>query len=125
MQLMKQTAGMVPACRAAGDVNTLPLQLPPDLPNAIDPPVLFENPPDLGPQCLVTPGTVRQTGPDPSASSGAHNTRRRTTVTHTYRKTGNLRAVQLLLGPTKMDSTFRYLGDELEDALAISEAVEI
>ena len=42
-----------------------------------------------------------------------------------YRKTGNLRAVQLLLGHTKMDSTVRYLGVELEDALAISEAVEI
>ena len=37
----------------------------------------------------------------------------------------NLRAVQLLLGHTKMDSTVRYLGVELEDALAISEAVEI
>jgi hypothetical protein len=125
MQLMKQTAGMVPSCRAAGDVNTFPLQLPPELPNAIDPPVLFENPPDLGLQCLVTPGTVRQTGSDPPASSGAHNTWRRTKVTHTYRKTGNLRAVQLLLGPTKMDSTVRYLGDELEEALAISDAVEI
>ena len=39
--------------------------------------------------------------------------------------TGNLRAVQLLLGHTKMDSTVRYLGVELEDALAISEAIEI
>ena len=37
----------------------------------------------------------------------------------------NLRAVQLLLGHTKMDSTVRYLGVELEDALAIAEAVEI
>jgi site-specific recombinase XerC len=37
----------------------------------------------------------------------------------------NLRAVQLLLGHTKMDSTVRYLGVELEDALAISEAIEI
>lgn len=41
------------------------------------------------------------------------------------RKTGNLRAVQLLLGHTEMDSTVRYLGVELEDALAISEALEI
>lgn len=39
--------------------------------------------------------------------------------------TGNLRAVQLLLGHTKMDSTVRYLGVELEDALAIAEAIEI
>ncbi|TMV66836.1 integrase [Thioclava sp. BHET1] len=37
----------------------------------------------------------------------------------------NLRAVQLLLGHTKMDSTVRYLGVELEDALAIAEAVEL
>ena len=37
----------------------------------------------------------------------------------------NLRAVQLLLGHTKMDSTVRYLGVELEDALAIAESVEI
>ena len=40
-------------------------------------------------------------------------------------KTGNLRAVQLLLGHTKMNSTVRYLGVELEDALAIAEAIEI
>ncbi len=50
---------------------------------------------------------------------------RHTKAAQIYRKTGNLRAVQLLLGHTKMDSTVRYLGVELEDALAISEAVEI
>lgn len=50
---------------------------------------------------------------------------RRTKVAHIYRKTGNLRAVQLLLGHTKMDSTVRYLGVELEDALVISAATEI
>lgn len=50
---------------------------------------------------------------------------RRTKVTQIYKKTGTLRAVQLLLGHTKMDSTVRYLGVELEDALAIAEAVEI
>lgn len=48
-----------------------------------------------------------------------------TKVSQIYKKTGNLRAVQLLLGHTKMDSTVRYLGVELENALAISEAVEI
>nr|WP_306131972.1 hypothetical protein [Roseivivax marinus] len=42
-----------------------------------------------------------------------------------YRKTGNLRAVQLLLGHTKVDSTVRYLGVELEDALSIAESVDI
>ncbi len=50
---------------------------------------------------------------------------RRTKVTQIYKKTGNLRAVQRLLGHTKMDSTVRYLGVELEDALAIAEAIEI
>lgn len=57
-------------------------------------------------------------------SYGTRNMRR-TKVAQIYRKTGNLRAVQLLLGHTKMDSTVRYLGVELEDALAIAEAVEI
>ena len=42
-----------------------------------------------------------------------------------HKKTGNLRAVQLLLGHTKMDIIVRYLGVELEDALAIAEAIEI
>ena len=42
-----------------------------------------------------------------------------------YRKTGNLRACQLLLGHTKLESTVRYLGVELDDALTLSEALEI
>jgi hypothetical protein len=50
---------------------------------------------------------------------------RRTKAAQIYKKTGNLRAVQLLLGHTKMDSTVRYLGIELEDALEISERIEI
>jgi site-specific recombinase XerC len=50
---------------------------------------------------------------------------RRTKVAQIYHKTGNLRAVQLLLGHTKMDSTVRYLGVDLEDALTISEGVDI
>lgn len=50
---------------------------------------------------------------------------RRTKVAHIYKKTGNLKAVQLLLGHANMDSTVRYLGVELEDALAISDSVEI
>jgi site-specific recombinase XerC len=60
---------------------------------------------------------------EPSAY-GTHSMRR-TKVSQIYKKTGNLRAVQLLMGHTKMDSNVRYLGVELEDALAISEAVEI
>ena len=66
---------------------------------------------------------VKSIGLEPSAY-GTHSMRR-TKVSQIYKKTGNLRAVQLLLGHTKMDSRVRYLGVELEDALAISEAVEI
>ncbi len=66
---------------------------------------------------------VRSIGLEATAY-GTHSMRR-TKVTQIYKKTGNLRAVQLLLGHTKMDSTVRYLGVELEDALAISEAIEI
>ena len=50
---------------------------------------------------------------------------RRTKVTLIYRRTGNLRAVQLLLGHKKMESTVRYLGIEVDDALAIAEQVEV
>ena len=55
---------------------------------------------------------------------GTHSLRR-TKAAQIYRKTGNLRAVQLLLGHTKMDSTVRYLGVELEDALSIAEKIEL
>ena len=55
---------------------------------------------------------------------GTHSMRR-TKATLIYRKTGNLRAVQLLPGHTKLDSTARYLGVEVEDALAISESIEL
>ena len=50
---------------------------------------------------------------------------RRTKAAQIYKKTGNLRAVQLLLGHTKLESTVRYLGVEVDDALAISEQVEL
>ncbi|MGC9237967.1 MAG: hypothetical protein ACP5GF_13935, partial [Thiomonas sp.] len=49
----------------------------------------------------------------------------RTKPTLIYRKTKNLRAVQLLLGHTKLESTVRYLGIEVEDALDIAEQMEI
>ncbi|MEP3439579.1 MAG: tyrosine-type recombinase/integrase [Hoeflea sp.] len=68
-------------------------------------------------------GWVKSIGLEPSAY-GTHSMRR-TKVAQIYKKTGNLRAVQLLLGHTKMDSTVRYLGVDLEDALSISESVEI
>ena len=50
---------------------------------------------------------------------------RRTKAAQIYKKTGNLRAVQLLLGHTKLENTVRYLGIEVEDALSISEQVEL
>lgn len=50
---------------------------------------------------------------------------RRTKASLIYRKTGNLRAVQLLLGHTKIESTVRYLGIEVDDAIAIAETVDI
>ncbi len=50
---------------------------------------------------------------------------RRTKVAQIYKKMGNLPAVQLLLGHTKMDSTVRYLGVDLDDALALSETVDL
>jgi hypothetical protein len=51
---------------------------------------------------------------------GTHSLRR-TKGTLIYRRTGNLRAVQLLLGHTKIESTVRYLGIEVDDAIAIAE----
>ena len=50
---------------------------------------------------------------------------RRTKVAQIYKKTGNLRAVQLLLGHTKMDSTVRYPGVDLDDALSLSEGIDL
>ncbi len=59
-----------------------------------------------------------------STNYGTHSLRR-TKATLIYRNTKNLRAVQLLLGHTKLESTVRYLGVEVEDALALSEQTEI
>lgn len=58
------------------------------------------------------------------AAYGTH-TMRRTKATLIYQRTKNLRAVQLLLGHTKLESTVRYLGIEVEDALEIAEQTEI
>ena len=55
---------------------------------------------------------------------GTHSLRR-TKATLIYRRTGNLRAVQLLLGHTKIESTVSYLGIEVDDALAIAEQVDV
>ena len=58
------------------------------------------------------------------ADYGTHSMRR-TKATLIYRRTKNLRAVQLLLGHSKLESTVRYLGIEVDDALEISEQTEI
>jgi hypothetical protein len=50
---------------------------------------------------------------------------RRTKAAQIYRKIGNLRAVQLLPGHTKLESTVRYLGIEVDDALNIAEQIEL
>ena len=55
---------------------------------------------------------------------GTHSLRR-TKATLIYRRTGNLRAVQLLLGHTRIESTVRYLGIDVDDALAIAEQVDV
>jgi integrase len=55
---------------------------------------------------------------------GTHSLKR-TKATLIYRRTGNLRAVQLLLGHSKIESTVRYLGVEVDNALAIAEQVDV
>jgi integrase len=59
-----------------------------------------------------------------SAAYGTHSMRR-TKASLIYRRTKNLRAVQLLLGHTKLESTVRYLGIEVEDALELAEQTEV
>lgn len=66
---------------------------------------------------------VASAGLQPS-DYGTHSMRR-TKPTLIYRRTHNLRAIQLLLGHTKLESTVRYLGIEVEDALALSEETEV
>ncbi|WP_108651340.1 tyrosine-type recombinase/integrase [Dongshaea marina] len=66
---------------------------------------------------------VAKVGLDP-CDYGGHSLRR-TKATLIYRETKNLRAVQLLLGHQKLDSTVRYLGIDLDDALDLSESIDI
>lgn len=71
----------------------------------------------------IVDGWVRQIGLN-RACYGTH-TLRRTKATLIYRRTKNLRAVQLLLGHTKLESTVRYLGIEVDDALEMAEQTEV
>ena len=90
---------------------------------------LFAAPHGLG-QCMTTRQYARllsewiaSIGLDPHVF-GTHSLRR-TKATLIYRRTGNLRAVQLLLGHSKIESTVRYLGIEVDDALSIAEEVDL
>ena len=75
-------------------------------------------------QCArIVKAWVTAVGLDP-ALYGTH-TLRRTKASLIYRRTKNLRAVQLLLGHTKLESTVRYLGIEVDDALEMAEQTEV
>ena len=71
----------------------------------------------------IVDGWIREIGLDPTAY-GTHSMRR-TKAALIYRRTKNLRAVQLLLGHTKLESTVRYLGIEVDDALEMAEQTEV
>ena len=71
----------------------------------------------------IVDGWVQDIGLDP-ATYGTH-TMRRTKASLIYRRTKNLRAIQLLLGHSKLESTVRYLGIEVDDALEMAEQTEI
>ena len=71
----------------------------------------------------IVKGWVAAIGLDP-AMYGTH-TLRRTKASLIYRRTKNLRAVQLLLGHTKLESTVRYLGIEVDNALEMAEQTEV
>ena len=66
---------------------------------------------------------IRMIDVEPEAY-GTHSLRR-TKVALVYKKTGNLRACQLLLGHQKLESTVRYLGIKVDDALTMSEQIEL
>jgi len=71
----------------------------------------------------ILDGWVSSVGLDP-ASYGTHSMRR-TKASLIYRRTKNLRAVQLLLGHSKLESTVRYLGIEVDDALELAEQTDV
>jgi len=68
-------------------------------------------------------GWLQQVGIEPSGY-GTHSLRR-TKVALIYRQTGNIRAIQILLGHSKLDSAVRYLGVDIEDALEPPEGTDL
>lgn len=88
-------------------------------------PSLFHDRPHISTRqyARLVRGWVSAIGLEPNGY-GTHSLRR-TKAAKIYRKTGNLRAVQRLLGLTKVDSTVRYLGVDLEGALSIAERIDM
>lgn len=88
-------------------------------------PSRVHNCPHLGTRqyARIVDGWVKHVGLDPCAY-GTHSMRR-TKATLIYKRTKNLRAVQLLLGHAKLESTVRYLGIEVDDALEMAEETDI
>jgi site-specific recombinase XerC len=89
----------------------------------------------LTPCILLSKPSVQRHGDDLSRQLGCldwirslcirHHSLRRTKATLVYHRTGKFRAVQLLFGHAKLESTVRYLGIEVEYALAIAEQVDV
>ena len=79
--------------------------------------------PSLGQYARIVRRWVQAIGLNPVAY-GTH-TMRRTKAALIYRRTKNLRVVQLLLGHSKLESTVRYLGIDVDDALEIAEQTEV
>ena len=71
----------------------------------------------------IVKGWIAEIGLDPNAYGT--QSLRRTKATQIYKQTKNIRAVQLLLGHTKLESTVRYLGIEVDDALELAEQTEV
>lgn len=85
----------------------------------------FKNSPHISTRqyARIVKSWVCEIGLNPS-DYGTHSMRR-TKATLIYKRTKNLRAVQLLLGHTKLESTVRYLGIEVDDALEMAEQTEV
>ncbi len=88
-------------------------------------PSLLHESPHLGTRqyARIVDNWVEEIGPDPAAYRT--NSMRRTKASLIYRRSKNLRAIQLLLGHTKLESTVKYLGIEVDDALELADQAEV
>lgn len=88
-------------------------------------PSRIHQPPHIGTRqyARMLHGWLEEIGLDPTAY-GTHSMRR-TKASLIYKRTKNLRVIQILLGHSKLESTVRYLGIEVDDALEIAEQIEI